>query len=104
MPVPAAVERIRESSGPDATIAHAPGSVELLGEACAATGGMLLATALPASTAVALEANDTDELVVISPREETRLPMPDAVPAGYPHDVTAVAAAVVALQLSLIHI
>ena len=73
MPVPAAVERVRESAGTDATIAHAPGSVELLGETCAATGGMLLATALPVSTAVALEPNDTGELTVISTREELSL-------------------------------
>lgn len=98
MPVPAAVERVRESAGTDATIAHAPGSVELLGETCAATGGMLLATALPVSAAVALEPNDTGELTVISTREETSLPMPDAVPAGYPAEVTAIAAAVVAMQ------
>lgn len=100
MSVPAAVERVRESAGPEATIAHAPGSVELLGEACAATGGMLLATALPVSVAVALEENDADELVVIAARtgEETRLPMPDAVPPAYPTEVTAIAAAVVALQ------
>jgi len=100
MPVPAAVERVREHAGPDATIAHAPGSVELLGETCAATGGMLLATALPESVAVALEPNDTGELIVASTRigDETPLPMPDAIPAGYPAEVTAVAAAVVALQ------
>lgn len=98
MPVPAAVERVRESAGTDATIAHAPGSVELLGETCAATGGMLLATALPVSAAVALEPNDTGELTVISTREKTSLPMPDAVPAGYPAEVTAIAAAVVAMQ------
>ncbi|MFC3849862.1 galactokinase family protein [Corynebacterium hansenii] len=100
MPVPAAVERVRESAGPDATIAHAPGSVELLGETCAATGGMLLATALPASVAVALEPNDSGELTVISAKtgEETSLPMPDSVPEAYPAEVTAVAAAIVALQ------
>ena len=96
MPVPAAVELVRESAGTDATIAHAPGSVELLGETCAATGGMLLATALPVSADVALEPNDTGELIVASTRigDETPLPMPDAIPAGYPAEVTAVAAAV----------
>lgn len=116
MPVPAAVERVRASAGPDATIAYAPGSVELLGDTCAATGGMLLATALPVTVAVSVEVGSgdagpasstsaasgaTDELVIISSREEIRLPMPDAVPAGYPAAVTAIAAAVVALQTAV---
>lgn len=98
MPVPAAVERVRESAGTDATIAHAPGSVELLGETCAATGGMLLATALPQSAAVAIEDNDTGDLVIDSGRGEESLPMPDAVPEGRSAEVTGIAAAIVALQ------
>lgn len=97
MSVPAAVRRVRESAGPGATCAYAPGSVELLGEPCAATGGMLLASALGECAAVALEPVDGNELIVESALDEVRMPMPDAVPVGYPKEATAIAAAVLAM-------
>ena len=64
MSVPVSVRRVRDAAGAGATGAQAPGSVELLGEACSATGGMLLATALSETAAVAIEPIEGDELVI----------------------------------------
>lgn len=100
MPVPVSVRRVRDAAGAGATGAQAPGSVELLGEACASTGGMLLATALRETAAVALEPVEGDELIIAAAggaRDEIRMPMPDTVPVGYPKEATAIAAAIVAM-------
>lgn len=101
MSVPVSVRRVRDAAGAGATGAQAPGSVELLGEACSATGGMLLATALSETAAVAIEPIEGDELVITAAGapayDEVRMPMPDTVPAGYPKEATAIAAAIAAM-------
>ncbi len=95
---PAVVNDVFNAVGADASVAYAPGSIDLLGEDCSASGGMLLATALPVHAAVGIEELDSPELVVTYKHETTTMAFPDAVPEAYGPIPTAVAAAVVALQ------
>ena len=82
----------------DVVVARAPGSVELLGESCTATGGMLLTAALPVDAAVAVAVTDSGNLVVRDGEEVHEMPMPGAPVHGLPPTATAVADAVAALQ------
>lgn len=98
---PAVVNDVFELVGDDATVAFAPGSIDLLGEDCHTSGGMLLASALPVYAAVAIEEIADPELVVEYQRQRHAMPMPDAIPEAFPPIPTAVAATLVALQHSL---
>ncbi|WP_448852285.1 GHMP family kinase ATP-binding protein [Corynebacterium sp. 335C] len=102
MPSTPAPQRARETAAAaqagDVVVARAPGSVELLGEPCAATGGMLLTAALPADAAVAVAETDGGELVIRDGSDVHRVPMPDAPVDGLPPRAASVAAAVAALQ------
>ncbi|MEJ5920218.1 hypothetical protein [Corynebacterium sp. H78] len=98
---PTVVNKVFDVVGDGASVAFAPGSVDLLGEECAATGGMLLASAIPVYAAVGVEEIPEQELVVVVGREEHRMPYPDSVPEAYPPVVTAVIAAIIALQHSV---
>lgn len=98
---PAVVNDVFDAVGPNASVAYAPGAINLLGEDCAASGGMLLTTAIPAYAAVGIEEIDEHKLVITYKRETTEMDFPDSVPPAFGPVPTAVAAAVVALQHSL---
>lgn len=98
---PEVVNDVFEAVGENASVAYAPGSINLLGEECACSGGLLLAHALPVYAAVGVEEIDDEELRIVFGREETSMPLPDAVPDAFAPIPTAVAAVFVALQHSL---
>lgn len=102
MPSTPSPQRAREiaaaAQAGDVVVARAPGSVELLGESCTATGGMLLTAALPVDAAVAVAVTDSGNLVVRDGEEIHEMAMPDAPVHGLPPTATAVADAVAALQ------
>lgn len=98
---PEVVNDVFETVGENASVAYAPGSINLLGEECTCSGGLLLAHALPVYAAVGVEEIDDEELRVVFGREETTMPLPDAIPDAFPPVPTAVAAVFVALQHSL---
>ncbi|MBV7295812.1 hypothetical protein KRX51_07790 [Corynebacterium sp. TAE3-ERU12] len=86
-----------------AAAAHAPGSIELIGEPCSRTGGMLITAALPVSAAVALVPTKDGTLTVRSNGSVHTMDMPESVPEDLPQPVASVAAAVVALA-HIIHV
>ena len=98
---PAVVNDVFDAVGSNASVAYAPGSINLLGEDCASSGGMLLTTAIPAYAAVGIEEIDEQQLIVVYKRETTKMDFPDSVPAAFSQVPTAVAATIVALQHSL---
>lgn len=98
---PAVVNDVFDAVGSNASVAYAPGSINLLGEDCASSGGILLTTAIPAYAAVGIEEIDEQQLIVVYKRETTKMDFPDSVPAAFSQVPTAVAATIVALQHSL---
>lgn len=103
-----ALDRVRsavsapEGRPPTGTVfAQAPGSVELLGDPCSRSGGMVVASALPVYSAVAMTPDQSGELTVIYREESFTTPLPDSVPEGLPWVVESVALAVNALQHSM---
>lgn len=98
---PAVVNEVFDAVGPQASVAYAPGVINLLGEDCAASGGMLLTTAIPAYAAAGIEEIDDNRLVVTFKRETTTMEFPNSIPTAYGAIPTAVAAAIVSLQHSL---
>ena len=55
---PAVVNDVFDAVGSNASVAYAPGSINLLGEDCASSGGMLLTTAIPALSLIHIDAAD----------------------------------------------
>nr|WP_120492324.1 hypothetical protein [Corynebacterium lactis] len=98
---PAVVNDVFDAVGSGASVAYAPGSIDLLGEDCSSTGGMLLASALPVHAAVGVEDIEEQKLVVVYKRDTTTMDFPDSYPEGFGPIPTAVATAIVALQHNL---
>lgn len=98
---PAVVNDVFNAVGSNASVAYAPGAINLLGEDCSCSGGILLTTAIPVYAAVGIEEIDEQKLIIAYKRETTTMDFPDSVPTAFSPVPTAVAAAVVALQHSL---
>ncbi|ALA68587.1 hypothetical protein [Corynebacterium lactis] len=95
---PAVVNDVFDATGPGATVAYAPGSIDLLGEDCSSSGGMLLASAIPVHAAVGVEEIEEQKLIVTYKRDTTTMDFPDSAPEGFGPIPSAVATAIVALQ------